>query len=177
MKVLLVYGGSEKLQMRLLRFVDTDNETGLNCIKINIVIQKCMSSHHCKNIIIHCIDFRFIKVINAFMNDQQLTGNCDVISVAGGVKNLVEPAEPQDRTALLKQIELSKKLHGVSAVYLVNHEDCGAYGGKQSFESDVRETEHHERHLRDASDMLATIYPDFTIHSYIARLNGALEKI
>lgn len=132
--------------------------------------------HHCDNLIIHCIDFRFIKAINAFMNDHQLTGNCDVISVAGGVKNLVEPSDPADKAVLLKQIELSKKLHGISVVYLVNHEDCGAYGGRGAFESDDHETTHHGRHLRDARDVLAALYPDFTIHYYIARLNGTLEE-
>lgn len=132
-------------------------------------------SHHCDNLIIHCIDFRFIRAINAFMDDRQLAGNCDVISVAGGVKSIVEPSAPADKTVLLKQIELSKKLHGGTTVYLVNHEDCGAYGGKQAFESDEREIEHHGHELRDAADMLTAIYPDFTIHSYIARLNGTLQ--
>lgn len=134
-------------------------------------------SHHCDNLIIHCIDFRFIKAINAFMDAQELTENCDIISIAGGVKNLVEPSDPADRTVLLKQIELSKKLHGISAVYLVNHEDCGAYGGKQAFESCAQETEYHRRHLCNAADILFALYPDFTFHCYIARLNGVLEKI
>jgi hypothetical protein len=48
--------------------------------------------HECSTVIFHCIDFRFAADIKAYMEKENLLGDVDVVSIAGCVKNLVNPA-------------------------------------------------------------------------------------
>jgi hypothetical protein len=65
----------------------------------------------------------------------RLLGDCDIISLAGAAKTLAAPVEPAYFETAMHQIALAVSLHGIDAVILVNHEDCGAYGGRQAFGS------------------------------------------
>ena len=63
-----------------------------------------MTNHHCKNLIVHCIDFRLGKKIKSYMEERGLLGDCDIVSVAGGVKNT---------DFILEQIGISANLHHI----------------------------------------------------------------
>ena len=100
-------------------------------------------SHTCSSILMHCMDFRFGKAMKEFMAEKNLLGDADLVSFAGSAKNVVDPAT---REFALRQIEISKTLHGMKNVWLVNHTDCGAYGGRKAFADDMAE---HDKHLAD----------------------------
>lgn len=78
-----------------------------------------MSDHTCKAVVVTCIDFRFQKFIEEWVNINVGPGQYDRVSWAGAVFNL---------ETVLGQIEISHRLHHIKQVILVNHEDCGAYG-------------------------------------------------
>ena len=84
-------------------------------------------SHTCKAVAIRCIDFRLRTPLTEFFREQGLENQVDDPGLAGGVKDLVEPSGNPD--VVLKQISVATALHGVSKVLLINHTDCGAYGG------------------------------------------------
>ena len=83
-----------------------------------------MSIHKCDALLITCIDFRFVKHIKNWTNFYFEHKNYDHVSFAGSSKEL---------DTILRQIEISVKLHDAVEVVLVHHEDCGAYG-KESTE-------------------------------------------
>jgi carbonic anhydrase len=113
-------------------------------------------AHHCKNAIVHCIDFRLQKALKNYMEGNGLLGDCDVVSAAGGVKN---------REFMMEQIALSKNLHGIERVILINHTDCGAYGGGD-------ETLHNGE-LKSAGAMVLEKHPDLKVKLLLAKINGA----
>jgi hypothetical protein len=100
--------------------------------------------------------------------------NFNLIAAAGGAKNLVQPAEPDDRTHVLFSIEklLGQGLTVVSCIdfrfweaflpsvaglvsgreelILTNHEDCGAYGGSGKFSNQEGELSFHNAQLEEA---------------------------
>ena len=78
------------------------------------------------------------------------------MAVAGGVKNLA---------FILDQIELSVKLHGICEVYLINHEDCGAYGAEGTFEK-------HKKDLLFAKRIIGEKYPKLKIFPLYLKLDG-----
>ena len=93
--------------------------------------------------VVWCFDDRFTLTVQKFLKRNGLA-RLDSIRVAGGAKCLASPREESERTFLLEQLRLSRKLHGMDRVILVAHSDCGAYGGLEAFGRDPKtEAEHH----------------------------------
>ncbi|TAL20686.1 hypothetical protein EPN90_00265 [Patescibacteria group bacterium] len=126
-------------------------------------------SHHCRALVLHCIDFRLGKSIKNFLQEQELLGDADLVSLAGAAKNFVDPlAEP----LVMRQIEISKKLHGIREVYLINHTDCGAYGGRDKFASTTAEHNVLAGDLRTAAEMITAKFSDLSVKCWIAHIEG-----
>ena len=130
-------------------------------------------SHHCKALMLHCIDFRFGKAIEDYLERNGLLNNCDIVSVAGAVKNLVAPKETSDRSFIIRQIEISKKLHDIENVILMNHTDCGAYGETSVFTNDAEEIKKHSDDLKEAKNIVQEQYPDLGIQLVLSKINSS----
>ncbi|MFA6537356.1 MAG: carbonic anhydrase [Patescibacteria group bacterium] len=87
-------------------------------------------SHHCHNLLMTCIDFRFHEAIQKWVKENGLTNDFDLVSLAGVQKSLLDE---DTRATVLKQLEISSRLHGIETVIFVAHQDCGAYGGSKVF--------------------------------------------
>jgi len=118
-------------------------------------------AHTCKAAILHCIDFRLGPSIKTWLEKEGLLGDCDIVSVAGATKTFDFPSA---------QLELSHKLHGTSTVILMNHTDCGAYGGRAAFDSDAEETEAHFAAMAAAKIALLEKVPGLDVRTILARL-------
>lgn len=132
-------------------------------------------SHTCKALILHCIDFRFGKAIKKYLEEQGLLGDIDIVSVAGAAKNLVSPNSPSDTEFILRQIEISKKLHNITELILMNHTDCGAYGGHKAFASHDEEVQKHQDDMQAARELVQTKYPDLEIKTVLATISPTHE--
>jgi len=84
-----------------------------------------MSEHITNAIVVHCIDFRLQKYLDPWLQQRFGHGNYDRVSLAGAVF---------DFYAILRQVEISNRLHKIKKVILINHEDCGAYGEEGNYE-------------------------------------------
>lgn len=124
--------------------------------------------HTCSTIILHCIDFRFGVDIKQFLQRENMLGDIDVVSIAGAVKNLVNPQVPSDAEFVMRQLEISKRLHGVCDVILMNHTDCGAYGGAKAFKNPEEERERHAEDLRKAAAMIREKFSDLNVRLFLA---------
>lgn len=120
-----------------------------------------INSHHCEAIIVTCIDFRFQEYINKWISEKFAPKTFDRVAIAGGVF---------DFDYVLKQIEISKRLHHIKKVVLVNHADCGAYG-------ETGTAEKHAEDLKNAAAKIKEQYPDLEVVSYYLLLNGNFELI
>lgn len=125
-------------------------------------------SHTCTGAILHCIDFRLGPSVKKWLEEQGLLGNCDIISVAGATKAMDVP---------MAQLELSHKLHRTSKIILMNHTDCGAYGGRAAFDSDETETETHFKAMTKAKEALNAKLPGVEVRTVLARIgeNGEVS--
>lgn len=128
--------------------------------------------HTCSTLLVHCMDFRLEKGIHDdFLIPQNLSGDCDIVSVAGGAQALTQPDNPA-RKIVLDQITLSHALHGVSRVILMNHTDCGAYGGSAAFADSEREVQQHSVDLAEAKKTVLEKLPSLTVRTVLARIDG-----
>jgi carbonic anhydrase len=119
----------------------------------------------CKNVIVHCIDFRLMWSVVNFMQEHGFINDTDEVSFAGGAKDIAE-----GNTTILDQIDLSHKLHNTKKVVLMNHTDCGAYGGRTAFESDEAEKTKHVEDMTKAKDIIQKKIPGIEVKMVLARI-------
>lgn len=120
-----------------------------------------MELHYCKTIIITCIDFRFQDLIDKWLDKNFSPKTYDRVAFAGGVLNL---------DVDLKQIEIAYSLHHIKEVVLINHEDCGAYGGEGTYQKHVED-------LTNASKKIELLFPKLKVKTFYLHLDGTFEEI
>ncbi len=127
-------------------------------------------AHTAKALVLHCIDFRFIHEIVYFMKSLGLMNNYDDVAAAGAAKNLVDPYDDHDREFILRQIEISRKLHSIKQVIVINHLDCGAYG-QGTFANAQEERQRHRKDLAAAKRMIEHRFEGLTVIPVLARID------
>ncbi len=107
------------------------------------------------------MDFRFQRYIREWALKNLGDGNFDRVAWAGGVFDIED---------ILEQIGLSKKLHSIKKVVLINHEDCGKYG-------EMGTKEKHSEDLNETKEKILEIHPDLTVETYFLSLDGTFEEV
>lgn len=118
------------------------------------------TSHTCQAIVVSCMDFRLQKYLRDWTT-KNLKGGFDRVAIAGGVQNL---------DFITDQVSLSYKLHHICDVYLINHENCGAYGTESTFEK-------HEKDLLLAKTVLLQKFPKLNIIPLYLKLDGEFLNV
>lgn len=137
-------------------------------------------SHHCESTLITCEDFRLHQRkdgrnhIAEFI--KTLDSDCDLITRGGGVQDLIRPKQENFDVSVLRDAEVSTKLHEVHTVYLVNHEDCGAYAG-MNFSSREEELEQHFKDLRRAKQIIEENFPGKKVKLFFGYLQEGSKEI
>jgi len=127
--------------------------------------------------VVYCIDFRLRDHLDRFLSGRGLDEDgADIVRVAGAAMNVARPRTSYSRDFVMEQLEASRRLHDVREIYLVNHEDCGAYGPELAAD-DEAELEAHEEDLRRARVLVGERLPDAEIFTFFQRLDGRIEEI
>lgn len=122
-----------------------------------------MSPHGVNDLVISCIDYRFRAQIAAWIKDN-LTDQSDLIAVAGAAKALIDATSQK---YILNLIQIAVQLHGVTTVHILNHIDCGAYGGSKVHADRQQEQLFHAQQGELAHNVIAQRFPQLTVKSYI----------
>ena len=112
-------------------------------------------------IVVHCIDFRFQKYLDSWLQKHFGHGKYDRVSLAGSMF---------DFESVMRQIEISDRLHKIKKVILINHEDCGAYGAEENYER-------HKTDLEKAERKVEALFPDLDVEIYYLHLDGKFEQM
>lgn len=106
------------------------------------------------------MDYRLQSYINQWLESNLAKGCYDRAVMAGGVYDVFD---------VIRQVDVAARLHGISRVILINHEDCGMYGpgvGK----------EHHEDELERAEEKIRRLFPSLEVDTYYLNLDGTFEQ-
>jgi carbonic anhydrase len=131
--------------------------------------------HNCEAVVLTCIDFRFWKDITKFVEDELGIKAYDFPSLPGAAKAINECASEKDLA--LSCIGIPCDLHHVKKTVIINHWDCGAYGGSKSFENREAEESFHINELKKAKDKVLQYYPEQEVILALARLSENGEDI
>lgn len=122
----------------------------------------------CSATIFHCMDFRIQQAVEAWLNENNLAGDTDRLSIPGPVS---------DPNQVVDLVQLSLKLHQSKRIVLTQHLDCGYYGGRAAFDSDQTE---HDKLLADmtaARDAILRVKPGLQVDMLFVVPDGDKWKV
>lgn len=133
-----------------------------------------------KACVITCIDFRFQDKIHTHLSEHHLLGAADIISLAGGTRDFIAPANDQDAFVADEQLELSISLHDPDTIAFIDHQDCGGYALDGTIPSGLSVEEDKEKHVTfftQLKEILSKKYPSKQILYFYAPLDGKIEQV
>lgn len=119
--------------------------------------------HKCKNLVIRCMDFRFHKQLLALLSEMfgEDDFEYDSPGAGGGASKAV--IDEDSRKVLFNAINISVDKHKIKRIIIVDHIDCGAYGGSGEHENVEAEEKFHAEQLVKARKILEEKYPNLKI--------------
>ena len=123
--------------------------------------------HACEAVVLACIDFRFWRETMQWVDEILGIKSYDFPKMPGAAKAINEAHEGD---VALSSIGVPCELHHVKKIVIVNHSDCGAYGGSGKFVSSEEEQAFHEGELRKARDIVKQKYPEQEVILAYAKL-------
>jgi Zn-finger nucleic acid-binding protein len=137
---------------------------------------KHKDAHSCDAVVLACIDFRFWKETMKFVEEELGIKSYDFPKLPGSAKAINECQNEID--VPMKCVGVPCDLHHVEKIVIVNHADCGAYGGSKEFKGDLdAEQKFHEGELKKAKEKILKYYPDKEVVLVYAKLVDKGENI
>lgn len=134
---------------------------------------KYKNVHSCEAVVLCCIDFRFWRETLEFAEKELGLKDFDFPSLPGAAKAINEGSD-----LALGCVKVPCDLHHAKKIVIVNHSDCGAYGGSSKFNGDSEaEQKFHEEELQKAKAKILEIYPEKEVILVYAKLVDEGENI
>jgi len=124
--------------------------------------------HGVKHLVVSCIDYRFRDKIARWIRTN-LKNQADLVSVGGASKAFNDTASV---AYLMSHLALARDLHGVTTIHLIDHIDCGAYGGSKQHANETAEKKFHRTELDRAAKAIKKKFPKLKVKKYIATFKG-----
>ena len=135
-----------------------------------------LNKHQAEAILITCIDFRFHQAVLEYVK-KNLAVDFDLLTIPGVAKNFaLGNGLAQQSKDIIKNVSLP--LHHIKKIILLNHWDCGGYGGSASFSAPEAEEQKYQADLKQAREILTNDFPELqVIIGYSKVQNGQLDFI
>lgn len=118
---------------------------------------KHKENHKCEAVVLTCIDFRFWKETTEFVEKELGIKSYDFPSLPGAAK-AINGSNGTDLA--MSCISVPCDLHHAQKIIIINHQDCGAYGGSAKFSNSEEEQKFHESELIKAKNKILEKYPE-----------------
>jgi len=139
---------------------------------------KFKNQHTCDAAVIHCVDFRFHEILNQSIKEVFEINTYDLWTLPGCAKTILSSDETEYIEVFFNKIKaVSIGLHDIKQIILINHADCGGYGGRQAFQSPEAERLKHKEDLTEAKKILEQNFPELKVRIGYTDLNDELSEI
>jgi hypothetical protein len=135
--------------------------------------------HAVDAMLLNCIDYRLIDHVNRYMGARGMTDNYDQVVLAGASLAAVYPGLSEWNRTFWDQLEVSKDLHNIGRVMVLDHRDCGAfktYLGRDYGKEPDAETEVHSVYLDTLRRQINAQHPDLTVELMLMSLDGSVAN-
>ena len=120
--------------------------------------------------ILSCMDLRFQTPVYNFLKKKNLSGKYSSFTIAGAAVGVTHNKFKKWHSAFLDNLSASIKLHGITRLIVVNHEDCGAIKiaeGKKSF----KEEQIHKSSFLKLKKIVIKKFPKLKLELHIMKLH------
>lgn len=132
--------------------------------------------HTCEAAVLTCIDFRFWRQTAEFIEKELGIKSFDFPSLPGAAKAINNCLSNTDLA--MQCVSVPCDLHHAKTLVIVNHQDCGAYGGSKKFNGDAAAEENfHKQELKKAKAKALACRPDLKVILVYAKLADSGENI
>lgn len=121
------------------------------------------------SLVLWCMDARFREATTTYLRAVLGLDHFDLVSVPGGAKGIVQEG---DRSAAMDCIRASVKYRDTLHIHLINHQDCGAYGGSGAFCCGEDELKRLIGDLDTAARFIVSRVPKVRVHTHFQRAEG-----
>lgn len=125
--------------------------------------------HHCQNLVIRCMDWRFSgkqvgELLDQLFSDEDGFGSFDDRGSVGTSKAVIEE---ESRKVIFNALNVAIEKHGAERIILIDHVDCSAYGGSAKFDGNAEaEKKFHNEKLKEAKEILQKQYSELKIVTF-----------
>ena len=123
-----------------------------------------------KAMVLSCIDPRFQTPVYNFLKKKNLSGKYSSFMIAGAAVGVTHIKFKKWHAAFLDNLSTSIKLHGITRLIVVNHEDCGAIKiaeGKKNF----KEEQIHKLSFHKLKKIVMKKFPKLKLEFHIMKLS------
>ncbi|GEA16500.1 MAG: hypothetical protein PWR22_2325 [Moorella sp. (in: firmicutes)] len=122
----------------------------------------------CQACVLTCMDFRIQAAVADWLREKGLTGKYDYLSLPGASRNFLSEGK-------INLVEDSYRLHHIKEVYLIHHEDCGAYNlGHLPVEEQLAR---QRRDMEAAARILKERHPELKVYLAFLYLDGRMVEL
>ena len=122
--------------------------------------------------VLSCIDPRFQPKVFNYLKKKKLTGKYSSFTIAGAAIGVTNKTFKKWHSTFWENLETSIKLHNISRLIVINHEDCGAakiVNCKKKFTS-IIENKIHKDSFKKIKKILNKKFPSLKINFKILSL-------
>src|SRR2546429_4732711 len=129
-----------------------------------------LTKHSVDTVVVSCADFRFRPMVAEWIEEK--FGEADLVAMPGASKAVLEVP------GVVANIGVLVGLHHVRNIVVVDHMDCGAYGGSKKYDWDhAAEVSMHGQKLSEAKKLLEEKFPEVQVSVYLLGAEGELGEI
>jgi hypothetical protein len=114
------------------------------------------------------MDFRIQHPVAKWLKAKGLQGNYDYIALPGASRNFLPGGK-------LSLVEDSIRLHQIKEVYIIHHEDCGAYGLGELPVAEQLKRQYQD--MQEAAQILKKRYPHLKVYLAFLYLDGNMVEL
>ena len=125
-----------------------------------------------KAMVLSCIDPRFQPKVFKYLKAKELTGKYSSFTIAGAAIGVTHRKFKKWHSTFWENLSTSIKLHKISSLIVINHNDCGAakiVNGEKKFNLTIENTIHKESFFK-IKKKLKKKYPDLKISFKIMKI-------
>ena len=111
--------------------------------------------------VLSCIDPRFQPIVFNYLKKRKLIGKYSSFTIAGSAIGVTAPKFRKWHKTFWDNLDVSIKLHKISRLIVINHEDCGAAkiaNNKKKFNSLIERKIHNES-FKNIKKIITKRYP------------------
>jgi hypothetical protein len=144
----------------------------------NLMIRNRLYENTANAIVLSCIDFRFVNDEIYFLNKDH-KNSFNQFSLAGASLGYNQTTFPEWRVTFDKHVELSKQLHDIDKIVVIDHMDCGAYRILYDNEEMTKDEEYelHTKNLNKFKTIASKKFPSLKISTYLIEIDGSVTEV